>query len=128
MVTRTVAPAGTQEQSAFRQVLRDRAARRAEAWERRRGHAWAVAREGTRRLRAEFGARNVWLFGSLARGGPYDEHSDIDLAAAGIDPAEYLAAVRMLLGLDNAFLFDLVLLDEAPPPLLAIIQTEGVAL
>ncbi|HEY66354.1 MAG TPA: nucleotidyltransferase domain-containing protein, partial [Caldilineae bacterium] len=46
----------------------------------------AIARKAAEMLREEFGAIRVVLFGSLARGGPFDMHSDVDLAAWGLDP------------------------------------------
>lgn len=101
---------------------------RATARSRRREHAWRVAGEAARRLRSEFGAEQVWAFGSLVRDGVFDERSDIDLAASGVPEAALLDAVRMLLGLDRAFLVDLVRIEAAPPELRAVVEVEGVRL
>jgi predicted nucleotidyltransferase len=42
-----------------------------------------LARQGAALLYAN-GAQKVWLFGSVARGRPQDERSDIDLAVEGL--------------------------------------------
>jgi uncharacterized protein len=122
----TAAP-NTAERARFREYLRECNARRTAAWERRREDAWRVAREAARRLRSEFSAGEVWVFGSLGGGGIFDDHSDIDLAATGVPDAAYLDAVRMLLGLDAAFLIDLVRLEAAPDGLREVVMTGGVS-
>jgi predicted nucleotidyltransferase len=74
-------------------------------------------------LATRFRARRVWLFGSLAWGTPH-ERSDIDLAAEGVDPGVYLAA---LVALDEAspVPVQLVRIEEAPPALRERILESG---
>jgi predicted nucleotidyltransferase len=64
-------------------------------------------------LLKEYGAREVYLFGSMARG-DIDEHSDWDFAVRGI-PAEryYTALAKLLMSMTRQV--DLVDLDEANP-------------
>lgn len=52
---------------------------------RRRERALALARQAAAVLREDFRAERVVLFGSLARGGIFDTHSDVDLAVWGLD-------------------------------------------
>ncbi len=52
----------------------------------------AGARKAARVLTDEFGATEVWLFGSLAWGHPHGA-SDVDLAARGVPPARFFEAL-----------------------------------
>jgi len=109
----------------YRAGLHQRLAERRKWEEKRRQRALAVAQRAAKLLKREFGATHVVLFGSLARGGPFDEHSDIDLAAWGIEEDRYLRAISKLLDLDPTFSVDLVRAEEAPPSLLEVIESEG---
>lgn len=59
--------------------------------ERARG-ARLAAEQAARVLRDEYGANEVWLFGSLADEPRHDDF-DVDLAVRGITPARYFAAL-----------------------------------
>lgn len=91
------------------------------------------ARQEARRLSAllkhDFGATEVWVFGSLAlhaRGlKTFRADSDIDLAARGIPPERFFAACGRLL-VDSGFSVDLVDLDDSPLELREAILKEGV--
>jgi predicted nucleotidyltransferase len=128
MPAHTARDATPAEVERFRAHLRHRAALRAQGWLERRQRAWRVADVAARRLRAEFGAEQVWVFGSLARDGVFDEHADIDLAVSGVDESAWFDATRMLLGLDGAFLIDLARLEGAPDALRRNILSEGILL
>jgi predicted nucleotidyltransferase len=68
----------------------------------------------------------VVLFGSLATA----EHhvgSDLDLAATGIPPTRYFAALADLMGLVHGPV-DLVRLEEAPASLAERIEADGIDL
>lgn len=58
-------------------------------WER---EAWQVAKEVASRLQRQFGATEVIVFGSLAKG-QFGEDSDIDLAVAGLKTADFFPAL-----------------------------------
>ena len=75
----------------------------------------ALAREGAALLYAN-GARNVWVFGSVALGRPQDERSDIDLAVEALPDHLFF---RMLGELLSRFPcpVDLVEMEKAPPRL-----------
>ena len=75
------------------------------------------------RLRGEFGATEVWAFGSLTTGHAHAE-SDVDLAVRGVSARDYfvaLAALGDLFGTD----VDLVALETAVPALAARVTREG---
>ncbi|MEK6606076.1 MAG: nucleotidyltransferase domain-containing protein [Myxococcota bacterium] len=75
------------------------------------------------RLLREMGAREVWLFGTLAWGG-FHAHSDADLAVAGLPPeawARAAAAVEDVLGA----MVDLVRFEEIDDAFGHRIRTEG---
>ena len=77
-----------------------------------------IARELADLLRADFGAEQVFLFGSLTDRDLFHTRSDIDLAAWGIAEGRYLAAVAAVTGHQTAFSVDLV----------RLVETEGIAL
>ncbi|MBX3273748.1 MAG: nucleotidyltransferase domain-containing protein [Sandaracinaceae bacterium] len=111
--------------SATRAVIAGRdAERRARASE-RAAALRARLPEVVSRLRA-YGAREIWLFGSLARGDLH-EASDVDLAVDRLSPDVYfaaLAAASATLACD----VDLVVIDEASPALREAIARDGVPL
>lgn len=69
------------------------------------------------------GAQRVWVFGSFAQG-PFDEHSDLDLATEGLPPHHYFT-VRAALSEVCPVRFDLVELERAPPALREEILAHG---
>lgn len=91
----------------------------------RHERAWAVARQAAGLLRWEYGVDQVTLFGSLVRSELFHTRSDIDLAVWGLDEKHYYRAVAQLLALDAAFKVDLVMGEEIPASLLAVIEREG---
>jgi uncharacterized protein len=69
------------------------------------------------------GAKEVWLFGSLATGA-VRETSDVDLAASGLPPEHFFDALAELMELFVAPV-DLVRLEDAPDSLRRRILEEG---
>lgn len=97
---------------------------RAEVAKRRR-RASAVALKAAELLKTKFGAKEVILFGSLARRGEFTLYSDIDLAARGIPSDLYLAAMDTVLHLDKEFKIDLVEVNFCLPAMREEIEKEG---
>lgn len=119
----------TPEQIAiYAATLRARTAEEARRRERRRQPAGALAREAAAILRERFGATGVRVFGSLLDANHFTEHSDIDLAAAGLDPLTHLEALGLLLGLSPDFESDLVDLEHCPAALRRVVEETGVVL
>jgi predicted nucleotidyltransferase len=75
--------------------------------------AWHLAHAAAKILRNEFGANEVFVFGSLVHRELFHLGSDVDLAVSGIDPSCYYRAVGRLLALDSEMEFDLLRLEEA---------------
>ncbi len=98
---------------------RDRQAYNAE----RREALIQVAGAAARLLMTEYGARQVWLFGSVAWGEVH-ERSDLDLLVAGLPAHEEDRAVRAVETL-SPFPVDLVRAEEAPQALVERIHLEG---
>jgi len=92
---------------------------------RRRRRAHTAARKAAKLLKTEFGAKEVILFGSLARRGSFTLFSDIDLASRGIPSDRYYTAVDTVLRLSAEFKIDLVELETCPPTLLKSIEKDG---
>lgn len=91
---------------------------------------WAetVARSAAQVLQEQFSATAVILFGSAAHGLGFHADSDIDLAAAGIAPADFWRAWAALDAIDPSFEIKLIAVEEATASLKAVLETEGVAL
>jgi uncharacterized protein len=105
-------------------VRRRRAKTRAELANRRR-RAMIAAHKASKLLKTKFGAKEVILFGSLARRGSFTLFSDIDLAARGIHPDHYLAAMEAVLYLDPDFKIDLVDIKTCSPAMRENIEKDG---
>lgn len=105
-------------------IKKRRANFRAEIASRRR-RAHLLARKAAKLLKTEFGAKEVILFGSLARRVGFTPWSDIDLAVRGIPSDLYLKAMDTVLYLNPEFKIDLVEPETCPPALLKSIEEEG---
>ena len=86
-----------------------------------------IAAQIAKELGERYGARKVFLFGSLSRGdqGPV---FDIDLAAKGISPVRYFEAVAYATGQSPKWKIDLVDIDDCAVSLRDMIEKEGVVL
>ena len=91
----------------------------------RRRRAMQTAHKAAELLRDKFGARNVMIFGSLARRGGFTPWSDIDLAAKGIPSTRFYEAVGLVTGISAEFKIDLVDIETCAPSLRKKIETEG---
>ena len=94
----------------------------------RRARAWDVAREAARILIEEFGATRVVVYGSVAHGQWFRQHSDIDLAAEGIPHKLFWRAWVALDKLGPEFEINLIDCNEATDVLRESIAREGVEL
>ncbi len=108
-------------------IRRRRTAGRLDLSKRRR-RAGVVARKAAELLRAEFGAKKVFVFGSFVRQGGFTRWSDIDIATWGISSARFFEAVGAVTGLSAEFKIDLVDLETCPAPMRETIEAEGKAL
>ncbi len=59
--------------------------------------AYSIAEECAKLLKDEYGAKKVYLIGSLADEERYTEYSDIDLAVVGLSPSSYFKALATLM-------------------------------
>ena len=98
------------------------------AEKRRRQQALQVAHQAAQALRQQFGATRVVVFGSLARNARFTPWSDIDLAAWGIPPDQFYAAVATVTGLSDVFKVDLADPQSCSPSLRDALNREGIAL
>jgi uncharacterized protein len=91
----------------------------------RRRRAMLAARKAAKLLKSEFGAKEVILFGSLARRVGFTRWSDIDLASRGIPPERYLTAMDTVLHMSPEFKIDLAELETCRPAMRKCIEEEG---
>ncbi len=94
----------------------------------RRQKAIRLARRAAKLLREEFVAERVMLFGSLAHRGWFTRWSDIDLAAWGIPPEKFYAAVAAMTAMSETFRIDLVDPEACSPKMKEAILREGIPL
>jgi len=123
-MTETTAPAI----AVYQRAARDREERRQRALAERLRRAETVARSAAQVLKEQFGATAVILFGSVAHGMGFHADSDIDLAAAGIAPADFWRAWAALDAIDLSFEINLIAVEEATALLKTILETEGLTL
>lgn len=117
-----------EQMTQYRRTLKTRQVT-AEAWlDTQFARAWEIARQLAAILYTEFGAKQVYLFGSLADREQFHGRSDIDLAAWGIAEEAYLAAVAAVTRQQAQFLVDLVRLEEASERLKEEVALHGVEL
>lgn len=129
-MTRTALEMSVEEWKKYRPIraiLQRQSAARPQI-ERRRKRAMRFARQAAALLRAEYGAREVRLFGSLARPDSFTLWSDIDLAVFGVPADRFYAAVAAITGLSAEFKVDLVDADACKVSLRAAIDRDGIAL
>lgn len=94
----------------------------------RKEQAREKARQAADLIRSR-GGRRVFLFGSLAHGKSFWEHSDIDLAVSGLSrEVNFWQLYADVLARVEPFQADLVILEEAPAELRQQILREGVEL
>lgn len=117
-----------QEMARYQATARQRAVKRQQALDAWRQRARETSERAAALLKAHYGVSRVVLFGSLSRAEPFSPHSDIDLAAWGLDERVYYRAVSRLLDLDPAVSIDLLRAEELSPQLLRVIETEGTPL
>jgi uncharacterized protein len=103
--------------------LRARAETECQRGRQRAAHLLAYVSHARRLLIDSYGARRVWLFGSLVVGQPTPE-SDVDLAVEGLPTSDYFKALADLMGLFHAPV-DLVRLEEAAESLRERVLLEG---
>ncbi|MEE4356340.1 MAG: nucleotidyltransferase domain-containing protein [Desulfococcaceae bacterium] len=115
----------TEKMAVFRKTARRKMLREKQEQKHRREKSLVLAKKAAEMLKEKFGAKQVFLFGSLSRNTVYDRLSDIDLAVSGMDGRAYYRAVSRLLDMEPETEFDLVMLENALPGLLQQIQKEG---
>jgi predicted nucleotidyltransferase len=96
--------------------------------QRRRQHAWRIARQAAQLLRDQYGAIRVMVFGSLVHDDWFTIWSDIDLAAWGIPPDRFYSAVAAVSGLSPLLRVELVDPAACRPGLRQTLEDEGVEL
>jgi len=112
----------------YRQTAQTRQQAQRAAIEARRQSAWQIAIRAAALLRHDFRVTRIVAFGSITSEKLFHAHSDIDLAAWGLDERVYFRAVGVLQGLDPHFSLDLIRFEEATPSFQEIILKEGVPL
>jgi predicted nucleotidyltransferase len=117
-----------EEMDGYRAAARRRAEQEHQQLAIREKRAWELARRAATLLREQFGATQVVVFGSLVHEGCFTPWSDVDVAAWGIRPADTFQAIGAVLDVDPEIKVNLVDVQACASSLLAIIETEGVAI
>ena len=114
----------TTEATSLAQAWRQRFSRERSDLARERESSLAQARACARLLGERYGASQVYLVGSLARGHGFHASSDIDLAVRGLRPDDLLGALDALYSITDRDV-DLVRLEEATPSFAQRATTTG---
>ena len=88
--------------------------------------AWQGARLAADLLKKEYGAKQVWVFGSLTDQSKFDHNSDIDLAEIGVPDHKFYAAVAAVTRAIRDFKVDLVDKENCRDVLKKSIEEEGI--
>ena len=123
--TSTVSPAAM---AIYRATARRRAQEAERALALRRARAGEVAHLAAVLLKEQFGATQVFIFGSTVHGFWFTATSDIDIAASGLASDDYFTAVARLQDLSPEFKVDLVDLERCKLALRDAVLREGVIL
>ena len=108
-----------------REAFRKRRAETRVEVAKRRRRAYAAALKAAELLKTKFGAKEVILFGSLARRGSFTLYADVDLAERGIHSDHYLTAMEAVLHMSAEFKIDLVDLEFCSPAMREEIEKDG---
>jgi len=111
--------------SVYRTTARKQFLHRHHECDKRQERARSLASRATTLLKEAFVAKQVLLFGSLARGRYYDMRSEVDLVVWGLEGSKYYRAISRLLDSVPTIKVGLVMAEEAPLGLLAVIKQEG---
>ncbi len=90
--------------------------------------AWQGARLAADLLKKEYGAKQVWVFGSLTDQSKFDHNSDIDLAEIGVPDHKFYAAVAAVTRVFKEFRVDLVDKESCRGIIKKSIAEEGIEL
>lgn len=112
----------------YRATARAHLAAEAEALAQRRARAWELAREAAALLRQRFGATRIVVFGSLIHDDMFTLHSDVDVAAWGLDERNWLKAIGAVYDLSTEIPVNLVDMSTTRPEIAEVIEREGVEL
>jgi predicted nucleotidyltransferase len=124
-MTKTAIQITDEEMAVYRATARQREAQERQALLLRAQRGRTLAQQAAQLLKEQFGARQVILFGSLARGDFFHQRSDIDLAVDGIKPRDFWRAWSALDTLGSEFEIELVDIETASPKLRLKIEGEG---
>ncbi len=97
-------------------------------FEERHAYAWRLAHQAAKLLKQDFQAEKVMAFGSLLQPDRFNQRSDVDMAAWGLTPKNWLMAVDAVYNLSEDIDLHLVHVPTCSPQLLHVIEKEGVEL
>jgi len=112
------------EVTEYKKYWRERAEREAARRRKLAAEARDQAKQVAQMLVREFDASRVYLFGSLAEDGRFQERSDVDLAAEGIAPERFFKAWAAA-GRHSHLCVEVVNLDEVGEPMRKFILQHG---
>lgn len=128
IMAKTAAQVTEEEMLAYRATAQQREDQERQEQMLRIQRALSLAQEAAKLLRKDFKARQVILFGSLARRDFFHKRSDIDLVVTGVKSQDFWRAWSALDRLGSEFEIDLIDLETASPRLRSIIKQEGIEL
>ena len=96
----------------------------------RRALAWKLAHMASTILKEKYGAKKVFLFGSLTKDKRFTPWSDVDLSVSGLPQRDYYRAAGDILdlGLAKGIKIDVLDINDCPPNMQKRINREGIEL
>jgi predicted nucleotidyltransferase len=122
----TASELSPEELAAYRAAARRRHEAEQRALVAREQRAWLLARQAANLLRDQFHVSWVVVFGSLIHPGCFTPWSDVDLAAWGLRPDNWLKAIGMVMDLDTDIALNLVDMGICKASIKEVIEREGV--
>lgn len=118
-MTKTALHLTTQEWQSYQPHSKNTQPQETERWKK----GWELALILADRLRSNFRAKQVVVFGSLLHRDSFHSASDLDLAVWGIPSEQFYQAVAAVTGLSSEFEVDLVDAEDCLPQLKQVIGT-----
>ena len=88
--------------------------------------AWESARDASRLLKENYGVTKVIVFGSLLHLEYFDQLSDVEIAASGIQTDDTFRAIYDVLGVSREIEVNLVDVEMCRPDILESIVETGI--
>ena len=114
-----------EKMTAYRKSAKKRWLKQLQEKEEWKENAIKLANQLAAILKKDYNAKQVVLFGSLARDDVFDSRSDVDLAVWGLEDSIYYRVLSRLMDINPEIKIDLVMVENASRNIIKTIEEEG---